>query len=249
MARKWKQINKFIEIVAHGLQQAQLLPTKIPPNPSSPKRLEIMDFGAGKGYLTFALHDYLQQLLQQLCDVQVSGIELRPNLVAAGQQTVRDLNLHGLQFVQGDVRDYTPPPLDVMIALHACDIATDHAIHLGIQAGAKLIVCSPCCHQELRPQLKSPPQLHAMLQHGIHAGQTAEMLTDTLRALWLETQGYRTQVFEFIALEHTSKNKMIMAIKQEHYQRQSQQAAEHIQQLTGFYGIETHCLQRLMQRL
>ena len=103
-----------------------------------------------------------------------------------------------------------------MIALHACDTATDHAIHRGIRAGAAIILCSPCCHKQLRPQMLQPARrCGRMLQHGIHLGQQAEMLTDSLRALLLEASGYDTQVFEFVSLEHTSKNKMILATRRE----------------------------------
>ena len=103
-----------------------------------------------------------------------------------------------------------------MIALHACDTATDDAIHQGIRAGAAIIMCAPCCHKQLRPQLLSPHPLRPILQHGIHLGQQAEMVTDGLRAMLLEACGYETQVFEFISLEHTSKNKMILAVKRRH---------------------------------
>jgi hypothetical protein len=137
-------------------------------------------------------------------------VELRTGLVTLCEASARRHGLQGLSFNAGDVRSYEPDPVDVMIALHACDTATDHAIHLGLRAGAQLIVCSPCCHKQLRPQMKSPPLLRPMLQHGIHLGQQAEMVTDSLRALLLDAAGYDTQVFEFIALEHTSKNKMIL---------------------------------------
>ena len=118
---------------------------------------------------------------------------------------------------QGEVRDLGPgahrEPMDVMIALHACDTATDHAIHLGLRSGAQIILCSPCCQKKLRPQLLSPHPLRSVFQHGIHAEQQAVMVTDSLRALLLQAQGYDTQVFEFVALEHTRKNKMILAVK------------------------------------
>ena len=141
------------------------------------------------------------------------GIELRDDMVKLCDGIVQDEGLQGLRFDQGDVRTQAVQPLDVMIALHACDIATDHALHVGLQSGARVIMSSPCCHKELRPQMTLPAVLRPMLQHGIHLGQEAEMVTDSLRALLLESQGYRTQVFEFIALEHTSKNKMILAVK------------------------------------
>ncbi len=168
-----------------------------------------MDFGAGKGYLTFALHDHLRHTLGLAADV--TGVELRDDMVRLCSDAAQRLGLAGLAFEQGDVQSRAPEAIDVMIALHACDTATDHAIHAGIRAGAAVIVCSPCCHKEIRPQMKAPALLRPMLQHGIHLGQEAEMVTDSLRALLLESQGYATQVFEFVALEHTSKNKMILA--------------------------------------
>lgn len=133
-----------------------------------------------------------------------------------------------------------------MIALHACDIATDFAIHTGIRLGAKVIVCSPCCHKELRPQLTSPSPLKPMLQFGIHAGQQAEMLTDTLRALFLQAYGYETKVFEFVSLEHTSKNKMILATKKNHMTEIDPTILNQIKTLKEMYGIQHHTLEQLL---
>jgi hypothetical protein len=113
--------------------------------------------------------------------------------------------VRGLRFVQGDLRSFVPDAVDVMIALHACDTATDHALDLGLRAGARILVASPCCHKELRPQLASPKPLAPLLRHGIHLGQEAEMLTDGLRALALEASGYQAKVFEFVSLEHTQQ--------------------------------------------
>lgn len=133
----------------------------------------------------------------------------------------------------------------MMIALHACDTATDYAIYMGIQAQADIIICSPCCHKQLRPQMQMPSVLQPLLSHGIHMGQEAEMLTDTLRVMLLEAQGYDAQVFEFITLEHTSKNKMILASKR----KKPKNAAEiwqKISDIKAFYGIEEQCLESLL---
>ena len=135
--------------------------------------------------------------------------------------------------------------VNVMIALHACDTATDYAIHMGIRTGAEIIMCSPCCHKQIRPQLQSPTVLSPLLQHGIHLGQEAEMLTDGIRALLLEAHGYDTQVFEFISLEHTSKNKMILAQKRSKA-KDNRVVLEQIQALKAFYGITDHCLEQLL---
>ncbi len=235
MARKWKQINKFVEVFAHALADSPL---------ADAKTLRIVDFGSGKGYLTFAIHDWLRH--SRAITAEVTGVELRPDMVALCNAAIERLGLQGLHIQQGDVRHWQPQALDVMIALHACDTATDYAIDLGLRGGAQIILCSPCCHKEVRPQLLQPHPLKPILQHGVHLGQQAEMLTDGLRALWLEACGYDTQVFEFVSLEHTNKNKMILAVKR----RTPKPAAPVLQQIDDikrFYGIREQCLETLLR--
>lgn len=234
MARKWKQINKFIEIFSNAYEQID----------AAQQELNIVDFGSGKGYLTFALYDYLQA--QQKTPL-ITGVELRSNLVEFCQHVADQVGFNHLDFFEGDVRSYQPEKLDVMIALHACDIATDFAIHTGIRLNASMIMCAPCCHKELRPQLQSPEVLQPMLQFGIHAGQQAEMLTDSLRALLLKAYGYETKVFEFVSLEHTSKNKMILATKRKDIQQPDAKIMQQIQALKAMYGIEKQSLELLLQ--
>jgi hypothetical protein len=139
-----------------------------------------------------------------------------------------------------------PSEIDVMIALHACDIATDYAIHTGIRCGAAIIMCSPCCHKEIRLQIQSPGLLKPMLQYGLHLGQQSEMVTDSLRALLLDACGYETKVFEFISLEHTNKNKMILAVKRDTPVAVADALAK-IEALKAFYGIREQRLQTLLQ--
>ena len=239
MSRKWKQINKFIEVFAAALARS---PLGQPPRDQAP--IHVVDFGSGKGYLTFAIHDWLRHTMHR--DAHVTGVELRDELVQLCQRVIGKLKLEGMDYEQGDVRDYHPAALNVMIALHACDVATDYAIHLGIRAGADIIMCSPCCHKQIRPQLLSPSPLRPILQHGIHLGQEAEMLTDGLRALLLEAAGYDTQVFEFISLEHTNKNKMILAVKRAKA-TSSEEVVRQIQDIKAFYGIQEQCLEQLLQ--
>jgi len=236
MSRKWKQINKFIEIFARAVDEAKLDLSQDP--------IHVVDFGSGKGYLTFAMHDYLRQQYQH--QAQVTGVELRDNLVQLCNTAIERCGVNGLNFYQGDVRSYHPQKTDFMIALHACDIATDYAIHTGIRLGAKIIMCAPCCHKQIRPQMLSPQVLKPVLQHGVHLGQEAEMITDGLRALLLEANGYQTQVFEFVSLEHTSKNKMILAIKKQVSQQQKQEVLEQVAAIKRFYGIKEHCLETLL---
>lgn len=234
MSRKWKQINKFIEVFQRAFEASCL---------ASAEKTHVVDFGSGKGYLTFAIHDFLRNTPG--LSAQVTGVELREDMVALCNKAAERLQLEGLYFRHGDVRSYTPESLDVMIALHACDIATDHAIHLGIRSGAAIIMCAPCCHKQLRPQMRNPQVLQPMLQYGVHLGQEAEMVTDSLRALLLEAYGYETQVFEFVSLEHTSKNKMILAVRRVNPVRQEKVLAQ-IQALKEFYGIQEQCLETLL---
>ncbi|NHB59268.1 class I SAM-dependent methyltransferase [Acinetobacter shaoyimingii] len=233
MARKWKQINKFVEIFSGALSNINV----------KDQQLNVVDFGSGKGYLTFALYDYLQK---QNLSPSVTGVELNDKMVQFCQKVAQDADFNQLQFFQGDVRTYHPENLDVMIALHACDIATDFAIHTGIRLNASMIMCAPCCHKELRPQIQSPKVLQPMLQFGIHAGQQAEMLTDTIRALLLKAYGYETKVFEFVALEHTSKNKMILATKRKDFTEPDQVVLEQIHALKEMYGIQKQSLELLL---
>lgn len=237
MARKWKQINKFVEVLDHALEQAPL---------NSPDgTVRVVDFGAGKGYLTFALHHHLTEGLGRTAEV--AGVELREDLVRLCNQAVADCGLQGLRFLHGDVRSHVPAALDIMIALHACDTATDHALHTGIRGGAAIIMCSPCCHKQIRPQMQLPTPLKPMLQHGIHLGQQAEMVTDSLRALLLEAEGYEAQVFEFVALEHTSKNKMILAVRRERpAPGRRDTALRQVAEIKAFYGLKEHALERLL---
>lgn len=234
MARKWKQINKFVEIFSGAFDQIN----------AEQDEIRIVDFGSGKGYLTFALYDYLKE--QKYKMPHITGVELRSNLVEFCQNISTKVGFEHLDFFQGDVRTYHPEHLDVMIALHACDIATDFAIHTGIRLNASMIMCAPCCHKELRPQLQSPEVLKPMLQFGIHAGQQAEMLTDTIRALLLKAYGYDTKVFEFVALEHTSKNKMILATKRKDFKAPDQKVLQQIAALKSMYGIQKHSLELLL---
>lgn len=234
MSRKWKQINKFIEVLSTAIQQTGL---------DKRSELHIADFGSGKAYLTFAVHDYLSANLG--VKTQVTGVELRQGLVDLCNQTAQKLALAGIKFEQGDVQHFSAQGINIMIALHACDTATDYALNMGIRTGADIIMCSPCCHKQIRPQLKSPALLAPVLQHGIHLGQEAEMITDGLRALLLEAHGYDTKVFEFISLEHTSKNKMILAQKRK-VARDNTEVLQQIADIKAFYGIQEHCLETLL---
>jgi SAM-dependent methyltransferase len=236
MARKWRQIDKFVEVLDSALDAVHL-------EANAP--LRVVDFGCGKGYLTFAVHEHLRRRFG--IAPEVTGVELRGDLVAFSNQAAKACGMSGLAFVEGDLRSVEPQAVDVMIALHACDTATDHAIDLGMRAGARILVCSPCCHKELRPQMRRPAPLGALFRHGIHAAQEAEMVTDTLRALVLEASGFDAKVFEFVSLEHTSKNKMILATRRSEVLPNEASALTEIDGLKSFYGIREQCLERLVR--
>ena len=240
MARKWRQINKFVEIFEHALTSSDL---------AGKDRIDVIDFGSGKGYLTFAVYDYLQSALDG--DSSVTGVELRDSLVQLCTDLADKLSMDGLQFRVGDLHSSPPETMDALIALHACDTATDLALHLGITSGAGTIMCSPCCHKEIRRQIESPEVLLPMLKYGVHLGQEADMVTDALRALLLEAHGYKTQILEFVSLEHTSKNKMILAVRGAGAAPREdvrEETLAEIEQLKAFYGIEHQMLETLLQQ-
>ena len=239
MARKWKQINKFVEVLGHAIAQSPLA------SRDAALPVRVLDFGAGKGYLTFAVQ-HLLQAAGRLPDI--TGVEQREELTNLCNSAVARLGLAGLHFATGDVRSHAAGAIDIMIALHACDIATDVAMHRGVRSGAAIILCSPCCHKQLRPQMSAPPLLAPMLRHGIHMSEQAEMLTDALRALLLQAEGYEAQVFEFISAEHTGKNKMVLAVKRAAplpaAQRQALRAQ--VAALKAHYGVTEQCLETLL---
>ncbi len=200
---KYRQINRYVEILGPLLKA---IPTK---------RLgKIVDMGAGKGYLTFAVADYLAQTLGSAA--KVVGVEMRADLVALCNQVAADLGLGGLSFAEGSIADHDATDASVLIALHACDTATDDAIAKGISADAELIVVAPCCHKQIRREIQTA-NLHTpldyVMKHGIFVERQAEMVTDAIRALILEYFGYSTKVFEFISDQHTPKNVLIVGTR------------------------------------
>ncbi len=236
MARKWRQIVKFVELVGHAIDASPL---------RAATAIRVLDFGAGKGYLTFAVH---HALTQRGVAARVTGVELRPELTEFCQAAAQRLGLAGLDFAAGDIHGYPPEPVDIMIALHACDIATDVAMHRGVRCGAAIIVCSPCCHKQLRPQLRAPAVLEPVLRHGIHRSEFAEMLTDSLRALLLQAAGYDTKVAEFVSPEHTSKNKIVLAVRraQPLEAAERQRILDQVRDLKAFFGVRTQYLETLL---
>lgn len=198
--RKYSQINKFIEIV-DGLVKA---------HPLAPGA-HVVDMGSGSGYLTFALYDHLVNTLGH--EVRVTGVELRPKLVEKCRRIAAENGFTDLRFEEGYIDTYRPDKIEMLIALHACDTATDDALYQGYKAGAEIMIVAPCCQKQLRRDMVVPADLKPLLGNGILLERQAEMLTDGLRALYLQGVGYDTKLFEFIPLEHTAKNVMITAVR------------------------------------
>jgi hypothetical protein len=203
----------------------------------------VLDMGAGKGYLTFATAAFFRD---RGVEAEVIGVEARADLVELTNRVARETGFAGLRFERGAIGEFAAEgTVDLLIALHACDTATDDALHQGIRAQASLILAAPCCHREIRAQLAPPPVLRDVLRHGILAEREAEIVTDGIRALLLEIHGYKAGVFEFIAPEHTGKNLMIAA----HRRAQPPDAAPlrgRLGELLAFYGIREQHLARLL---
>jgi SAM-dependent methyltransferase len=232
---KWKQINKFVETLANLFDKSGL---------KDRTELKIIDMGSGKGYLTFATYDFFKNI--RGLDVKVTGIDTKKELVGLCNDIAQAAEFENLKFVTGWIGDFDVKDVDILIALHACNTATDDAIFKGIKAEADLIVVAPCCHQEIRPQITPPEMLKNILKHGIMLEREAESITDGLRALLLEKSGYQTKLFEFIATEHTPKNNMIVGTKQKK-RADAAKFDEQVRAIKDFYGIKKQRLENLLQ--
>jgi SAM-dependent methyltransferase len=234
---KFKQINHYIEILSSLIKE---LP------PESIKK--VADMGSGKGYLTFALYDYLHSVLK--LDTQVVGVEFRSDMVQLCNNIAHQSTFDSLQFVEGSIEQYDAHDVNILIALHACDTATDDAIFKGIQANAQLIVVAPCCHKQIRREIeknKVNNDVSFLTQYGIFLERQAEMVTDGIRALILEYYGYKTKVFEFISDAHTPKNVLVVGIKTKQLSAERKAAIlQKINDSKSFFGIGYHHLERLL---
>jgi SAM-dependent methyltransferase len=233
---KFKQINQYIALLSPMIKN-------LPPSEIQ----HVVDMGSGKGYLTFALYDYLHSTLN--IDATVTGVEFREDLVELCNDIAMESAFDKLNFVQGTIQDYTNPSIDLLIALHACDTATDDAISQGIHGGARLIVVAPCCHKQIRQEMsrsKVENALGFLLDHGIFLERQAEMVTDGLRALIMEYFGYKTKAIQFISDAHTAKNVMLIGVKQPVTALNQQKVLGEIKKTKAFFGIQYHHLERIM---
>lgn len=231
---KFRQINRFLEFVEDVL-----------PALEDRKVIRILDFGCGKSYLTFAIYHYLHELKGK--EVQIIGLDLKEDVIAHCNALKDKYGYTNLQFLTGDIKDYTgQDEVDMVVTLHACDTATDYALYKAIKWNAKVILSVPCCHHEVNRQINNEA-LRPMLKYGIVKDRIAALVTDSLRALILEKQGYETQLLEFIDMTHTPKNILIRAVKSDKIVSAARQAKLSAQEkeFTEFLGIHT-TLQKLL---
>jgi 2-polyprenyl-3-methyl-5-hydroxy-6-metoxy-1,4-benzoquinol methylase len=200
MADKFKQINKYLEIL-----EGMIVSTKLP------KNIDIVDMGCGKGYLTFALYDFMTNKLGM--QVKIVGVEVREDLVDTCNAIALKCGYENLKFQKNSIESFEQDKIDILIALHACDTATDDALYSGIKSKASLIVSAPCCHKQIRKQVKGKEQNSPLMKYGIFKERQFEMVTDTIRALILEKNQYQSNIFEFVSNEHTRKNILLVGAK------------------------------------
>lgn len=196
---KFRQINRFLEFIEDVIKE---LPTD--------QTIHIVDFGCGKSYLTFATYYYLH--VKAGLDIQVTGLDLKEDVILHCNELATRLGYDRLHFEQGDISVYQGERADVVVSLHACDLATDYALEKAVKWGAKVIMAVPCCQHELNRQIKNDV-LSPVLKYGILKERMAALLTDGIRAELLEKNGYDVQILEFIDVEHTPKNLLIRAVK------------------------------------
>jgi len=207
MTDKFWQINRFLDLVSQTLSSADL--------PARP--LNVIDCGCGNAYLTFATYYFLTKILGR--ETRLIGIDVNADLMAKRNAQVAEMDWSGLEFHPSAIIDFRPDtPPDIVLALHACDTATDEALAQAIRWGSRHIFSVPCCHHHLQAQLPplgavENPAYKSILRHGILKERLGDILTDTFRALILRMMSYRTDVVEFISTEHTARNLMIRAVK------------------------------------
>ena len=229
---KFRQINRYLEFIEDILEE---LPTD--------RTIRIIDFGCGKSYLTFAMYYYLHEL--QGRDIQVTGLDLKADVIDHCNQLAEKCGYDRLHFEKGDISTYTgADQVDMVVTLHACDVATDYALEKAVKWGARVIMAVPCCQHEVNRQIQCEP-LKPVLKYGLIKERMSALITDAVRGNLLTGQGFDTQILEFIDMEHTPKNLLIRAVKKQSATaaamrpRQSARSAkrEDINELLEYLGI------------
>lgn len=227
---KFKQINRYLEFIEDVLEQ---LPKD--------RTVRIIDFGCGKSYLTFTMYYYLHELQHR--DIEVTGLDLKADVIEHCNQLAKKLCYEKLHFEKGDISTYEgADAVDMVVSLHACDTATDYALEKAVKWGAKVIMAVPCCQHEVNRQIKCDA-LQPVLKYGLIKERISALITDAVRANLLEKCGYDTQILEFIDMEHTPKNLLMRAVKSNKIKAKS--AADSVDDLISFLQINPS-LERLL---
>lgn len=230
---KFRQINRFLEYIEDIL-----------PYLEHNQELTILDFGCGKSYLTFAMYYYLKHMKGY--NINVIGLDLKKDVIENCNSLSKKYGYNKLCFLEGDIASYTGNnQVDMVVTLHACDTATDHALFKAQSWGAKVILSVPCCQHELNKQMKNET-LNPLFQYGIIKERMASLVTDALRAQLLEAKGYRVQLLEFIDMEHTPKNILIRAVKRNGDGVEKGELSEELKNCMDFLKVDP-CLYRLFQ--
>jgi hypothetical protein len=232
---KFQQINAFLKILAEVDEIAAL-----------PEPVRLIDFGCGNATLTFAAYHYLQNILGK--QAIIVGVDGQEKLIARNEQIAQQLSWDGLTFEQGMIIDYqTDTPPDIVVALHACDTATDDTLAQGIRWQSQVIIAAPCCHHHLQVQLKerpSPPEFAAVLRYGLLHERLGDVLTDAFRAAILRLMGYQVTVMQFVSPDHTPKNLLLRAVKKEDEGGRKTAATEYTQ-LQQYWQVTPYLAQLL----
>ena len=224
---KYRQINRFLEFIEDILPE---LPTD--------RTVHIIDFGCGKSYLTFAMYYYLKVLKHY--DIRITGLDLQQKVIEDCQALADRYGYDGLQFLCGDIADYNgTDEVDMVVTLHACDTATDYALYKAVKWHASVILSVPCCQHELNRKMQCET-LSGAFQYGLIKERTAALMTDAMRGQLLEMKGYKTQLLEFIDMEHTPKNILIRGVKSRGLLPKAarKQQMENYQKCRDFFGAE-----------
>ena len=224
---KYRQINRFLEFIEDILPE---LPTD--------RTVHIIDFRCGKSYLTFAMYYYLKVLKHY--DIRITGLDLKQKVIEDCQALADRYGYDGLQFLCGDIADYNgTDEVDMVVTLHACDTATDYALYKAVKWHASVILSVPCCQHELNRKMQCET-LSGAFQYGLIKERTAALMTDAMRGQLLEMKGYKTQLLEFIDMEHTPKNILIRGVKSKGLLPKAarKQQMENYQKCRDFFGAE-----------
>lgn len=234
---KFRQINRYLEFIDDTIEEMKnknLVNNKI----------NVLDFGCGKSYLTFALYYYLKNFRKDL-NFSIVGLDLKKDVIEFCNKTAEKLSYKNLKFLNGNIKDYSQDlGIDLVFSLHACNNATDYSLQKALELNAKAILAVPCCHHEFYEKIsknKTSPFfsiLNNMATNGIMLEKFSTLATDSFRSLALERCGYKVKSLEFIDMEHTPKNILIKAIKTKYTNKQIQEKIEEYNKLKEFLGIE-----------